>query len=67
MHSPTCNITCVCCVTVYFVLVLILQRWRNILKQDKKVLKARKLSIFTFVWYEIICNSTQPFWSLWGV
>ena len=37
MHYPTCNITFVCCVTVYFILMLILQRWRTLFKKDIKV------------------------------
>ena len=33
MHCPTCNITCVCRVTIYLILMLILQRWRTLLKK----------------------------------
>ena len=68
MHCPTCNITCVCYVNIYFIMLLILKRRRTILKQDIKVLKSRKSPIFLLLCgiksYVIL---TQPFWSLRGV
>ena len=42
MHCPTCNITCVCCVTVYLITMFILRRWRTLLKKDINFSKVRK-------------------------
>ena len=62
MHCTTYNITCVCCVTVYFILMLILIRWRNKLKKDIKVLKSRKLPNFVLLYgIKLYVTPTQPF------
>ena len=58
MHLPTFNITCVCCVNVSYILMLILQRWRDMLKNIYISFKRQKITKFcTFVWYKIICYS----------
>ena len=68
MNFPTCNVSCVCCVTVYLILVIILRRYRTLLKQDIKVLKAIKLPNFVlFCGIKFYVTPTQPFRSLWGV
>ena len=68
MNFSKFNITCVGCVTVDFIMMLILWRYRTIFKGYRKVLKSRKLPNFVLLCgIELYVTPTQPFWSLWGV
>ena len=68
MHCTRYNITCACCVTIYFIMMLILRRWRTLFKKDIKVLKSRKLLNFVLLCgIKFYVTPTQPFWPLWGV
>ena len=59
-------ITCVCCVIIYFVLMLILWIWRTLFLLDIKVLNARKFPSFVLLCgITFYITPTQPFWSLW--
>ena len=52
MHCPTHNTTCMCCVIISFILMLIIQIWRTI----SEILNTK---FCTFVCYKILLMPTQ--------
>ena len=58
MYCPICNITFVCCVTVFFNYDVDIAKMEDSTKKRYKSLKSQKITnFFTFLWYKILCNA----------